>query len=261
VKLNGQSVLMAIDTGARDVLLDQSVARRCKVRELPGQRIEFWMGSRLAVRNAMVDRLELGGARIARIPAGTLSLRKWSIEIHPHSEQVAGVIGLEMLRRFTPTLDYRKSRLELRPRDATLSVAEGAQRVPFQIWGLSELTVFGSISGGRRMALVVQSGVPGCAVGAPAEVFEEVGVRAGVLSRMVKGAGTWLSGRPWSRVTVPTVTLGPVAADRVAGWSGALDSSELWRHGVRRDGLLSHDFFRGKRVTFDWDGQELVFEE
>jgi hypothetical protein len=261
VKLNGQSVLMALDTGAADLLLDESAARLCRVRQLPTQHIEFWMGSRVAVRNAMVDRLEIGGIRIARIPAGTLSLGKWSIEVNPQSERVAGIIGLHLLERFTPSLDYRKNRLELRPRDADWKASASAQRVPFQIWGAAELTVSGSLAGNRPMALVVQSGVPGCGVGAPAEVFEEIGVKPGVLSRLVKGAGTFLQGRPWSQVVVPSVSVGAVVADRVSGWMGALDSSELWRHGVRRDGLLSHDFFRGKRVTIDWKSHELVFEE
>lgn len=259
VKLNGQSVLMAIDTGCKDVLLDASIAKRCKVTELAGERLEFWMGSRVAVKNAMVQRLELGGIKVGRLPAGTLSLRKWTIEVNPQSEPVAGVIGLELLRRFTPTLDYGEARLELRPRGAART-ATGAQRVPFQVWGAMELTVWGSISGGRKMALVVETGVPGCGVGAPQAVFDELGIKAGTMSRIVKGAGSWLSGRPWYQVTVPTVTVGPVVADKVAGWSGALDPVELWRHGVRRDGLLSHDFFRGKRVTIDWEMRDLVFE-
>jgi hypothetical protein len=260
VKLNGQSVLMAIDTGASDLLIDESAARRCKVRALPAQRLEFWSGTRFAVQNAIVDRLELGGLRIERLPAGTLSLRKWSIEVNPHAEQVAGVIGLGLLRRFTPTLDYKALRLELRPLEAAPRFAPGTQRVPFEIWGTSELTVRASLAGGRRMAMVVQTGVPGCGVGAPPEVFEEIGVRAGAVSRLVRGAGSWLQGRGWTQVTVPSVSLGGVIADRVPGWSGALDSSELWRHGVRRDALLSHDFFRGRRMTIDWKASELVFE-
>jgi len=29
---------------------------------------------------------------------------------------------------------------------------------------------------------------------------------------------------------------------------------------VRRDALLSHDFFAHRRVTFDWDARELIVE-
>jgi hypothetical protein len=46
----------------------------------------------------------------------------------------------------------------------------------------------------------------------------------------------------------------------VAGWSGALDPGELWRHGVRRDAILSHDFFKGMRVTYDWAAHEMILE-
>ena len=59
---------------------------------------------------------------------------------------------------------------------------------------------------------------------------------------------------------VPTVALGPVAQYKVQGWSGALDPSEVMRHGVRRDALLAGDFFRDRRVTFDWRAHELVIE-
>jgi hypothetical protein len=261
VKLNGESVLMAIDLGAGDLLIDNSAGRRARIQQLPSQRVEFWNGTRLAVKNAMVQRLEIGGLKIERLPAGMLSLRKWSLEVNPQSEPVAGVIGLELLRRFVPTLDYPHQRLELRPAGAPIPADSGATRVAFQLWGEDELTVFGTLAGSRRMALVVQTGVAGCGVGAPAEVFDEIGVKPGMFSRLAKGAGQWLQGRPWSAVVVPAVTVGPIVRDKVAGWSGALDASELWRHGVRRDALLSSDFFRDSRLTIDWREHQLVFEE
>jgi hypothetical protein len=81
------------------------------------------------------------------------------------------------------------------------------------------------------------------------------------MARAVKGAGVWLQGRPWVGVVVPTVTVGPVIQNKVPGWAGALDSGELWRHGVRRDAILSNDFFKGMRVTLDWSAHALVIED
>jgi hypothetical protein len=69
-----------------------------------------------------------------------------------------------------------------------------------------------------------------------------------------------LQGRSWTEVRVPNVTIGPLVREKVPGWSGVLDETELWRHGVRRDGIVSHDFFRGQRVTIDWEKRELVVE-
>jgi len=260
VRLNNQMVLMAIDTGASDLLLDPSAVRRANVKRLAAERTEFWTGTRVAVGNAMVQKLDLGGMKLERVPAGVIPLRKYSLEVNPYGEPVAGVIGIEVLRRFTPTLDWKRHQLELRRLDAEVAVAPETPRVPFELWGLNELTVYGTVGDGRRMAMVVQSGVPSCGLGAPQVVFDELGIKAGVMSRLAKNAGSWLQGRSWSSVVVPAVTVGPVVQSKVAGWVGALDASELWRHGVRRDGLLAGDFFRDWRVTIDWRAQKLVVE-
>lgn len=259
-KLNGQDVLLAIDTGVADLLLDPSAARRCGVTLMPEQMPVLWSGTRVAARVALVQHLELGGLRIERVPAAATTLRRWSLEANPEGEHVDGVIGLNLLARFTPTLDYHKCALVLQPAGTAITAGAEALRVPFELWGERELTVYGSLNSGRRMAMVLQTGVPGCGVGAPPEVFEEVGVRPGTIARAMRSAGTWLQGRPWAGVQVATVAVGPVVKDKVAGWSGALDSAELWRHGVRRDALLSSDFLSGRRVTIDWEKRELVIE-
>ncbi|MEO5618381.1 MAG: aspartyl protease family protein [Candidatus Eisenbacteria bacterium] len=262
VRLNGESVLMALDTGASDLLIDPMWASRGKVTMLPGQSLAFWCGTRFAVRPALVQRLEIGGIKIERVPAGILSLRRWSVEVNPHGETVAGVIGLNLLRRFTATLDYGKHWLELAPlaEGGAAAMSAGAVRVPFELWGESELMVRGSVGGSRKLGLIVQTGIPGCGIAAPSEVFDELGIKGGTVSRLVKGAGTWLQGRPWVGVTVPGIVVGPIASDRVPGWSNAMDSSEMWRHGVRRDAILSGDFFEKARVTFDWAKREMAIE-
>jgi hypothetical protein len=173
---------------------------------------------------------------------------------------VDGVIGINLLARFTPTLDYHKCALVLRPAGTAITAGAEALRIPFELWGERELTVYGSLNSGRRMAMVLQTGAPGCGVGAPPEVFEEVGVRPGVIARAMRSAGARLQGNSWTGVQVATVTVGPIVKDKVDGWSGALDSAELWRHGVRRDALLSSDFLRGRRMTIDWEKRELVIE-
>ncbi len=257
-KLNGQSVLLAISTGVGDLLLDAPTARRCRVRTLPAEAPTYWSGTRVAGRMALVQTLEIGGLRLDHVPAAAISLRKYSLIINPQSETIGGVIGFGLLRRFTPTLDWKRQRLELAPPGTPVTADADARRVPFQIWGESHVTLQGTIGGGRTMAMFVDTGIPDAAVGAPREVFEELGIRPGVMSRMMRGAGAWLNGSPWSAVGVPAVTVGAVSRDKCDGWSGALDSAELWRHGVRRDALLSSEFFRGMRVTFDWTARELV---
>jgi hypothetical protein len=259
-RLNGQPVLLAVETGVADLVLDPSTARRCNVPLLPQQAPLSWGGERLAARLAIVQQLGLGGMRIANLPASVVPLRRWSLEVNPEGERIGGLIGVNLLARFTPTLDYRKCRLELERRGAPHAFAPDAQRITFELWGEREITVYGSIATGRRMALALQTGLPGCGVGAPPEVFEEVGLKPGALSRAVRSAGSLAGGPAWSTVLVPTVTVGPLVRDKLTGCSGALGSADLWSHGVRRDAVLSSDFLRLQRVTIDWEKRELVFE-
>lgn len=259
VRLNGRLVLMAIDTGADELILDESAARASGVQQGASQYPVFWMGTRGTVRAAWVDRLELGGFRVEGIPAGVRSLRKWSLDVNPQGERVAGVIGLGLLRRFGPTLDLARSRLVLR-RPGVALPADGV-RVPFELWGERELTVWGSFGGGRRMAMVVQTGIPACGIAAPQGVFEEVGIKPSRMSRAVGGMGSFVGASRWVGVTLPNVTVGALSRDKVPGWMGGLDAAELWRHGVRRDAALSHDFFRDRSVTIDWSSQTLIVGE
>jgi tetratricopeptide (TPR) repeat protein len=261
VRLNGRVMLMAVDTGASDLLIDDSAARLTKIRPMAYDAVTHWAGSRTVVRNTIVPKLGLEDLEIRNVPAGIINLRKYSLEVNPRGERIAGVIGINLLKRFTTTLDYAEQRMILHRDPAAFRPSATARRVPFEVWGENEIMVNGTLAGGRRMAMAVQTGIPYCGVAAPREVMEEIGVRPGTVAKIVKGAGQWLQGLPWSPVNVPTMSVGPIVQSRVPGWQGGMDSAELWRHGVRRDAIVSHDFFAGKRVTFDFARHELVFEE
>ena len=259
VRLNGGTVLMLVDTGTPGVLIDRQAARAQKVRELGGQRLAVWDGTRVAVRNAVVQKLQIGDVTLEDVPAGTLSLHKLSLEVNPQAMPISGVIGMSVLKRFDVTFDYGKRRFELAPIGTAASLS--GTRVPFEQWGEDELTVWGQIQGGRRMAMVLATGLPGGGVGAPDVVFEEHGLKSGGVSKLVKGAGTWLQGRAWSAVNVPSLAIGSQVYDKVPGWSGAMEPVEMWRHGVRRDALLGPGILLKQRTTIDWKRRELVFQE
>lgn len=259
-RLNDAIVLLAVDSGAGELLVDESAARRAHVDAMPSQRQVRWDGTRVAARNAVVERLALGAMQLARVPAAIVNLHRWSLVTNPQGETVAGVIGLELLQQFRPTLDLRAQRLELTRPDQPWAPPAAALRVPFQVWGENDLTVYGTIGGGRRMAMLVATGLPGCALGAPEQVLEEVGLKAGAFSRAMGGAAGRIGGQAWPQVTVPALSVGPLSRDHVPGCAGAMDAGELWASGVRRDAVLGGEFFRGRRVTFDWDGRQLVIE-
>ncbi len=258
-RINGEEALLAVDTGAGELLLDPSAASRLGVHGFPGNSVAFWSGRRVSVGEALVQRLELGGIRIERVPAQTYSMRTFSMVVNPQSPRIDGVMGVDLLRRFTPTIDYRRAKLVL-SREPPAPQGE-VHRLPLQVWGEHELTVWGTLNGGRPMALVVASGVPQCGVAATRGVFDEIGLKQTPMSAVFKGTGRLVGGPGWAQVNVPDVVVDGAKVGRVAGWSGPLEERELWWHGVRRDGMLSHDFLRNYRCTFDWARRELLLEE
>ena len=259
VKLGGTLVWMMVDTGTPGLLLDPICVRQYRVRQLSGQRLTPWDGTRVAVRNAIATKLEVAGVTWQNVPAGVVSLRKLSLAVNPQSVPVVGIIGLSLLRSHDVTFDFQGRRLTLEPRGG--AKARTGSRVPFELWGEDEITVWGSINGGRRMAMMLATGLPEAGLGAPDVVFDELGLKPGGVSRLVKGAGVWLQGRAWAQVSVPSLTLGSLAFEKQPAWSGAMEPIEMWRHGVRRDALLGPGVLRGRSMTIDWNKRELVFED
>lgn len=260
VKLDGTVVLMAVDTGAPTTLVDPMTLAANGVHPIGGQRTTLWDGTRVAIQNALVPRLEVAGFEVTNLPVGVVSLHRMSLDVNPQGAYLAGVLGLDVMRRFSVSINVRRGQLELRPRGTAPEYGEDATRVPFELWGEGDLMVWGSVAGGRRMGLIVASGLPG-GVTAPAEVCDELGIKPGNIGRFTpKGPGVWLAGRPWAQITVPTVTVGPLAFGKLAGWCGGPDATELWRCGVRRDALLGAATLERRRMTIDWERRQLVFE-
>lgn len=255
-----ESVLLAVDTGVRDLLLDTRIARLAGVRMSAGQTSQLWLGRPQSTTEGSLPRLELGRFTLYDVPVGVLSLHSYGLQLNPRSEPVVGVIGVGVLRAFLPTFDYRRGELWLRRPAVRPSYVAGSIRVPFEIRGEADLFVHAVVAGGRPMALEVHSGFPECGFAAPDVVLSEVGLKAGGVSKAMGGASGFMKGSPWARVMVPSITAGGVTQAGVAGWSLKGDGEDLWRHGVRSDGYLAHDFFRGWRVTYDWGVRQLVFE-
>ncbi len=260
--LNGHQVLVALDPGCPGVLVDPTNVRAAHLEELPGERAVFWIGSHVAAGNAIAQQVELGGIQIANVPVATTSLHRYSLDVNPLGRDIGMVLGLDLLERLGVRIDFKKQYLELRRERAVTdrSSASIAPRVPFERWTENQLVVWGSIGGGRRLSMIVGTGLPGAGFGGPYDTFEELGLKPGKMANLMRGVGTALQGRPWAAATVPTLSVGSVVGDRVNGWMGAMDPGEAWREGVRLDGLLGPDWFSRRRVTFDWVRHELIFE-
>ena len=66
---------------------------------IAGERSVLWNGARVAIKNGAVGKLELGGITLTDLPAGVLPLAKYSVSVNPQGVRIAGVIGVDVLRR------------------------------------------------------------------------------------------------------------------------------------------------------------------
>jgi hypothetical protein len=259
-RVGSESVLLAVDTGARSLLLDSRIARLAGVRMSAGQTSQLWLAHPQSTTEGSLPKLELGRFTLHDVPVGVMSLHTYGLQLNPRSEPVVGVIGVQVLRAFIPTFDYRRGELWLRRPSNRPKYVAGTIHVPFEIRGEADLFVHAVVAGGRPMALEVDSGFPECGFAAPDVVLAEVGLKAGGVSKVMGGASGFMKGSPWARVMVPSITVGGVVQSGVPGWSLKSEGDDLWRNGVRSDGYLANDFFKGWRVTYDWSVRQLVFE-
>ena len=70
-----------------------------------------------------------------------------------------------------------------------------------------------------------------------------------------RGAGGALRVTPFQ---VPRITLGPVEVTNLFGMLGPFPPTLERTLGPRVGGIISHAFFRGYRLTFDFDRMELT---
>jgi hypothetical protein len=255
VSIGGRKAEFLIDTGGPNIMVSADL-----VKEL-GLQIEgttegvFAGGARAPVQHTLVPQLEIGGIRIANVPAGVRPAAGTGIPGH----KTEGIIGTGLLMHFLSTLDYCQSRLVLRPRSASAQferAAAGANVVPMWLVGDHFIFARGKLKGGAEGAFLIDTGLAGGGVSAPRATLDEAGVaidpsRAGV------GVG---GGGPVTVIPFRAgATLGSLSVDDMQGfYSPSGDASAIFP--FKSKGLLSHGFFRHSRLTFDFEAMKLVTE-
>jgi hypothetical protein len=251
ITVGGRQAQFLIDTGAPNILVNPDLVQALGLQpEAAGEGV-FAGGARAQVQRTLVPELEIGGIKIADIPAAVSPGPGLQLPGH----KIDGVIGTGLLMHFVSTLDYCQGRLVLRPRTASAAfqrAAAGANVVP--MWLVSDHFIFarGHLKNGKDGAFLIDTGLAGGGLMAPKATLDEAGV---VLdpSQAFTGVG---GGGP---VTVTPfragATLGSLTVDDVAG---RYNPDQFGVFPFQAKGLLSHGFFRKSRLTFDFEAMKLI---
>ena len=261
VKLNGTMVVMMVDTSTPGVLVDPMAVEPVQGRadrRTAADAVDWALVSRSRTRWCRSSRSR--GSSTPTCVAGVISLRKLWLDVNPQASVRHG-----RDRHGRPAPLRGDVRLPA-PTASSWPRSRAPRRSPARACRSRSGARATSPCGPRStaaasMAMTLATGLPEGGVGAPDVVFEELGIKSTGVSKLVKGAGGWVQGRAWAQVNVASLTLGREVFDKLPGWSGALEPLEMWRHGVRKDGLLGPGILRGRRTTIDWTKRELVFED
>jgi hypothetical protein len=241
---DGRDHLFVLDTGAGETVLDPKVAEALGVAPLAGGATGVFAGGKTAeVRYGVLPRLQLGALVIERTPVLLLSTQAFAQALG--GTVVDGVIGIDLLRRFTATIDYPRSRLVL----STTSVADESAR-SFRFWlaGDHYLLAQGAIDGAPQLTLV-DTGLAGQGCTVPASTLAAIGEKVSGPTGFGVGGGGAVAAAPF---VAASVELGPVTAKAVPCLAGPFPPSLETSTGARIGLLVSHEFLKPYAVTIDF---------
>ncbi len=160
---------------------------------------------------------------------------------------VEGIVGVDVLRHFLPTLDYPAGTLVLRPKNSV--PAKDVGWAPFWLAGDHCLVAWGCINRRHPTLMFLDSGQAGLAFAAPWSTVETAGI---VLRAAETGEG--YGGGGAVRVVpfeLAALSLGPTQARGVQGaYTGSFPLET--RFGFRIGGLVGHEFFAPHALSLDF---------
>ena len=258
--VNGRGpFLFLIDTGGGELTLDPVFADSVGAPRFGEESGTFAGGQKRAVGCGTVDSVGLGAITVRDLPIRVLDTSRFSAAAM--GRRVAGVLGTTLLSRFRFTLDYASGQLVLARRgSAPAAAAPGVTRTTVPIWlaGDHFILARGSIGSSGPVTWFIDTGLAGAAFTGPASTLTEAGITLrDTTSFQGQGGGGSVKVIPFQ---VPSLRLGTVEKTGLLGMLGPFPPSLERGLGVRVAGIVSHSFFQGCRLEFDFDRMEMTIE-
>jgi hypothetical protein len=268
IRVMGQDILVLLDTGADQLVLDSELADRLGLERLGAARGQFAGGRTAPVGFGRIDELQLGPLRLQSVPVHILPTRHFTQD---PGLPVQGVLGTALLRQCLATVDYKRRLMVLRERGAPARLGLDRERahaavLPFALDATHLLFVRGSLDDSPPLTFFLDTGLAAeQAVVAPEQTLHLLGKAVPALpgqGSTAAGAGIGVGGGgavSFAPFELRRITLGPLEQTGLGGLYGPLPASSYWTRGFIQDALLSHQFLRRYcGWTLDFDRHELL---
>ncbi len=254
--IGGREGNFLLDTGAPNIMLRRPFAEALGLPITQGGMGQFAGGLQARVDRTVIPELELGGIRIKNIPAGVNAADGLQFP----GVTIDGIIGTGVLMHFLSTIDYCRGQLVLAPRSDSAAFearvqAAGANVVPMWLVGDHFIFARARMNQAPEGMFLVDTGLAGGGLVANKVQLDAAGVTIDESNtRTGQGGGGAVTFIPFTA----SATLGSLTRDNIRGIY--TPGGEPGGFPFTRAGIISHDFFRQSRLTFDFEAMRLVTE-
>ena len=253
VTVNGESVLLTLDTGGDRLYLDVSVAEKSGIRCLlmSQARYAYTRGELVDEPWGVADRVELGGVILENVPT---VVAQWKA----NGPTTDGVIGTAILKQFLSTIDYERGEITLRPRgesgatsQAKVVAGRDLVRIPFYLASTHLMFAKGSINSYENLNFFLDSGL---AATMPLIILDETRELLDLPRNEIEGTPYY-----WSPIESHGLN-GLLAGASQALGNVLIEGNNYRSQGFFWDALISHQYlWRLGSWTIDFDTMSYIF--
>jgi predicted aspartyl protease len=248
---DGKRHHFVLDTGAAETIIDPSLAGALHIAEDPMLQTGTFAGGKTApFATGMLASLTLGPVTLSHLPVQVLSTNSFKAAVDDAS--IEGVLGVDVLRHFSVTIDYPGGALLLDRPGAPLP--PNATTMPMWIAGDHFILAAGALNGAPQLALI-DTGLAGGGCTAPESTLKAASVALTIGTETGYGAGGPVAARAF---TARSISLGPITRPDIPCFAGVFPPSLETATGARIGLLISHDFLRPYRVHLNFQQMRLA---
>ena len=251
IKINGVEVIVQLDTGGSELILDSEFAKDLKLETFGYKEGIFGGGKKSLIGYSKVDSIKIGDFEIKNIPVHILKMGTTSFK---------GIIGTRILYQFLTTIDYPKRQLILckkMPKAITNDKMRQVESVPFWLEGTHFMLAWGTANRSDSLLLCVDSGLGNGAFCFPISTANKINLKINKdqVGKLNGGGGMF----DYYPAEIFEMTLGTAKQETLYGVVVEEDLlSNRFEYGI--DGIISHNFLKSYKVTIDFDKMTFFLE-
>ncbi|MBV8639627.1 MAG: aspartyl protease family protein [Candidatus Eremiobacteraeota bacterium] len=254
-KINGHNVRFVIDTGAPALDLSATLIKRLGIPMHAAGQATFAGGKTAPIFAGRADTVDFPGVRVSGVPIGQIPPE---MPMTMGGRTYDGILGTTFLRQFLATIDYRHGNLILRPRSTSARFEADVRSHGGSIaamWLVPDHMIFVRARVGTHDGLFnIDTGGEGVGIDLSSRSLQEAKISADTAhARQFLGGGGAVRVVPF---IAPSIAIGTYEQHNVPG----ITSPEDPHFPFAVAGRISHAFFRGAVVTFDFSAMRLIIE-